>query len=1210
MKLFLPTVLIALQALGVAAILRSQWRRGVFNDFIARWRGMSLLMRALVVVLVSSGGAYAANKLLGNRLHEMLSAVPGAVASLCTNVFTSAEQQTGYAASAVRTNETHDLAMPTDAQMAERIARRGAHNDGLYFFDAYTNRLAHDGLDLGKPVWVHTDGTLTVRSPAPGQPIQELAQTAAYSNITVYAPLQSSYGFLPASKWPDFMPSLIWTATTDRGSRVVTWEGARIDRDVAQPVSFQAEFHESGEVTYRYDTFPTNGVATGVFRNGAALAFNPADPQSFRDFLGFQNLPEYATLQPFNISTIQLSYIGDLGDGSGDTDGDGLTDWEEVKRHHTDPREADTDGDGLLDGYEVQNGTDPLNPDSDNDGIPDGTTPEAWSNNILRATETNSNFSIRLHSPLPNGETAAFRIADLTLLLDTNVVYLLLSEGVEYQIHFAVHGSSLAQLLTDVAVQPQGQRSLPTSDGTLPAAWHFDDPSAMLDGRPVNSGHAKISIPTLSLMPAPGYSRCVHVGSECRFFVEMRPNDWNAAKEFADLDGFVLNRDETISLFLGDGGFADGTLILGAGYFRHGSLYLYDYIHQCDAWNLPNCHLCNLHESARCSHSDDCEAVLSEDGECSCPPLFIRVNIDDDNCNGVEDRDDSVVNNEDDMVVFRPVGSGQACCCEEFGAPIRTAGVSSIPSCIRATKDGSAFYGGNILSGESLALEALSPSGADSRITYVVHGEGEDENHMVSRSVVAANALLLADYNDDGLFDRQDAVFAEERGMSPTLWMLPVRNSQYRIRVRHEIPSDASLRVYLTGNGSSCVTCPGVSLSTEGTSQYFNLGFGSGFYDLAIASSSAGKTGTITLTMVRSNGETYSFGSHSFATLGELEVVLSPVTSEELNGRIVNPSGCVLGSQSTFKIAVAPTTYPDSYIKWTSSNAGYANFTNPFGREVEVTPAQSAPNTLSVDIPYLNESAPQISYTVYNSLKTVSVNFTFIRDSLGTMPGGISDANAYIASRLADANKVFAQAGMTFVNGGVSYVNRNDWYNAPASTSFDAYTNTLAQIVTSHPAYYGIKVFVINSFVRSDFSVENRAVTVPVNGFVHGIVFPAVFSGVILAHEIGHVCGLKDIYDDVSVYGGPDFPILGQNVTRTDLPLDWTGEKGYYESTLTKAEIIHRLLMFGRHSISESHFDIPRGEIFGISSSTSHQSFSTDLIDVGLSGLNRDPSCY
>ena len=72
-----------------------------------------------------------------------------------------------------------------------------------------------------------------------------------YSNITMYAPLQGSYGFLPASKWPDFMPSLIWIATTDRNSRVVTWEGARLERDVSRPVSFQAEFHENGEVTYR-----------------------------------------------------------------------------------------------------------------------------------------------------------------------------------------------------------------------------------------------------------------------------------------------------------------------------------------------------------------------------------------------------------------------------------------------------------------------------------------------------------------------------------------------------------------------------------------------------------------------------------------------------------------------------------------------------------------------------------------------------------------------------------------------------------------------------------------------------------------------------------------------------------------------------------------------------------------------------------------------
>ncbi len=54
-----------------------------------------------------------------------------------------------------------------------------------------------------------------------------------------------------------------------------------------------------------------------------------------------------------------------------DSDGDGLTDAEELRRG-TDPANADSDGDGLSDGDEVKKyGTDPLNTDSDGDGISD-----------------------------------------------------------------------------------------------------------------------------------------------------------------------------------------------------------------------------------------------------------------------------------------------------------------------------------------------------------------------------------------------------------------------------------------------------------------------------------------------------------------------------------------------------------------------------------------------------------------------------------------------------------------------------------------------------------------------------------------------------------------------------------------------------------------------------------------------------------------------
>lgn len=58
---------------------------------------------------------------------------------------------------------------------------------------------------------------------------------------------------------------------------------------------------------------------------------------------------------------------------NGDDDGDGLTNFEELSRFHTDPNNPDSDGDGISDGAEVRNyPTDPTKADSDEDGLSDG----------------------------------------------------------------------------------------------------------------------------------------------------------------------------------------------------------------------------------------------------------------------------------------------------------------------------------------------------------------------------------------------------------------------------------------------------------------------------------------------------------------------------------------------------------------------------------------------------------------------------------------------------------------------------------------------------------------------------------------------------------------------------------------------------------------------------------------------------------------------
>jgi outer membrane protein OmpA-like peptidoglycan-associated protein len=55
-----------------------------------------------------------------------------------------------------------------------------------------------------------------------------------------------------------------------------------------------------------------------------------------------------------------------------DTDSDGLTDYDESFVHGTNPTEADTDSDGISDGEEVNTyGTNPLDSDSDSDGLSD-----------------------------------------------------------------------------------------------------------------------------------------------------------------------------------------------------------------------------------------------------------------------------------------------------------------------------------------------------------------------------------------------------------------------------------------------------------------------------------------------------------------------------------------------------------------------------------------------------------------------------------------------------------------------------------------------------------------------------------------------------------------------------------------------------------------------------------------------------------------------
>jgi outer membrane protein OmpA-like peptidoglycan-associated protein len=69
-----------------------------------------------------------------------------------------------------------------------------------------------------------------------------------------------------------------------------------------------------------------------------------------------------------------------------DTDGDGLSDYDEIFKYKTDPLKADSDGDGLTDGDEIlKYKTDPLKVDTDGDELKDGDEVLKYKTNPLKA---------------------------------------------------------------------------------------------------------------------------------------------------------------------------------------------------------------------------------------------------------------------------------------------------------------------------------------------------------------------------------------------------------------------------------------------------------------------------------------------------------------------------------------------------------------------------------------------------------------------------------------------------------------------------------------------------------------------------------------------------------------------------------------------------------------------------------------------------------
>lgn len=168
--------------------------------------------------------------------------------------------------------------------------------------------------------------------------------------------------------------TLVSTAPTPPTTPTVTDDGLYIISTTQFHAEWTSEDSESGIAEYQYaigttpqGTDVVGWTSTGTVNSVTHTGLNLID-----------EIPHYISVKARN----GYGLWSDVGssDGiitlspSGDYDGDGLTNNDEVNVHGTDPLASDTDGDGMPDGWEVGYGLDPINPvdaltDKDNDGF-------------------------------------------------------------------------------------------------------------------------------------------------------------------------------------------------------------------------------------------------------------------------------------------------------------------------------------------------------------------------------------------------------------------------------------------------------------------------------------------------------------------------------------------------------------------------------------------------------------------------------------------------------------------------------------------------------------------------------------------------------------------------------------------------------------------------------------------------------------------------
>jgi hypothetical protein len=361
-----------------------------------------------------------------------------------------------------------------------------------------------------------------------------------------------------------------------------------------------------------------------------------------------------------------------------------------------------------------------------------------------------------------------------------------------------------------------------------------------------------------------------------------------------------------------------------------------------------------------------------------------------------------------------------------------------------------------------------------------------------------------------------------------------------------------------------------------------------------------------------------------------IRITCEPISAEIVTGSLAvhNSAGIVSGEAGVYRIDVAPEQFPDEEITW-STGTGDSNFikltksgTARFVAYRETSGTWGDINiTAKVTGNYYND--PRICIKVFEKWSNVQMNIFVAHDASGNPV----IRQSLIESSVQKVNNIYQQAGIRFnpvvMPWSSSSGNGENYLNIQSTQQ-----GSLA--LANCPINEGVRVVFVNQLPLNveGWHFPNKGIICRTDIFI-----PNQFAKLV-AHELGHACGLDDIYMNKN---DPNAGYFNSSYEEIDLrakalrewsQADWpeqgalNSQPAYYsrfgsgnfptsiasDSYATRqVDLIPRLLMHGDTSTED--IDIPLGNVYGVIGGYPNLPLKKDHAKVGLNNMTtRSPS--